>query len=159
MKHYTRQEIMDLLVNENDEEEMSSWVSQLTDDPTAKSIVVKKISLDKVKAQATNKEDADKLRSVAIKQLKEMSKLKHENIIHVYTTFVNDADLLHVIMRYCEDGTLETLLANLKEPLTELTVKYFTCQIASALKYLHDLKIIHRDIKSDVSKSRFILIY
>jgi serine/threonine protein kinase len=54
---------------------------------------------------------------------------------------------MYLIMEYCNEGTLESLILNKRHEMTEEGVMKLFTQIVIALKFLQDKKIIHRDIK------------
>lgn len=80
-----------------------------------------------------------------ILELKLQTFLYHENILSLYTHF-DDKTSIYLVLEYMEDGTLFShLKKNRTLPEAEVAIKIK--QIASAVKYLHDNKIAHRDIK------------
>jgi mitogen-activated protein kinase kinase kinase 4 len=51
-------------------------------------------------------------------------------------------------MEYCEEGTLESLVAATANGLPEQQVRSYTRQLLLAVATLHQHGIVHRDIKS-----------
>ena len=79
-------------------------------------------------------------------ELKIMSKLNHENIIHLYTYMKTDSHYF-LVTEYCNGGNLAQLLKKYNKPFPQDLIQYFMKQIVEGIKYIHSLKIIHRDIK------------
>lgn len=93
-----------------------------------------------------------KERNNAINEIKILSSISHPNIIAYKESFYDDhCQTLNLVMEYADEGDLEV---KIKKHISNKTffeekeiLKYIT-QIASALKVLHDNKIMHRDIKT-----------
>lgn len=60
--------------------------------------------------------------------------------------------ILQIITEYCPNGDLGKLIKHFKssnKSISKKDVKRFSKQICSGLVYLHDKKVMHRDIKPD----------
>lgn len=101
--------------------------------------VVKQVKLKNLSQRAIEK---------TMDEIKIMSKLKHFNIIH-YRSHVVQNDSLMILMDYADGGDISTLIQGRNgRPWSEdIIIDYFV-QMCLAVKYLHDRKIIHRDIKA-----------
>ena len=110
-------------------------VSSLTD---GRKRVVKQI----LKKTLTKKEQEKAMSEITI-----LSNLKHTNIIKYRGCKITDNSIF-ILMDYAEGGDLSTKIKerNLTKFSEEQIIDWFT-QICLAVKYLHDRKIIHRDIK------------
>jgi NIMA (never in mitosis gene a)-related kinase len=79
-----------------------------------------------------------------------LSKLQHPNIVAFWESF-RTTDNLCIVMEYADAGDLDQYLKTLKKRyLPESEVLRIFIQISLALKYIHDRKILHRDLKSQV---------
>ncbi|KAG0097467.1 Cell cycle serine/threonine-protein kinase cdc5/MSD2 [Podila epicladia] len=71
--------------------------------------------------------------------------LNHKYIVH-YLECLEDNDFVYLILELCESRTLMELIKRRKR-LTEPEVRYYMRQIVEACTFMHDHKIIHRDLK------------
>jgi len=88
-------------------------------------------------------EEAKKVPSIAEENI--LKSINHPNIIKFKESF-SDKQNLFIITDYYPNGDLFDLLQK-KIKLNEIEIKYYTFQIVSALIYLKQNNIIHRDIK------------
>ena len=78
-----------------------------------------------------------------------LSKLSFKYVVKYYDSFIED-DCLNIIMEYCEEGDLGSLINNLiqnNNSLSEQQIWHFFIQISLGLAYIHSNKILHRDLK------------
>ena len=80
-----------------------------------------------------------------ISEIKIHKSVHHDNIVN-FEHYFEDYENVYILMELCTNQTMHELLKRRKN-LTELEVQYYIFQLIKALKYLHQLKIIHRDLK------------
>ena len=80
-----------------------------------------------------------------ISEIKIHKSVHHENIVKFYHYF-EDTENVYILIELCYNQTLHELLKR-RRKLTELETQYYVFYIIKALQYLHNLKIIHRDLK------------
>ena len=74
-----------------------------------------------------------------------LASLKHSHIVHVFD-FGVEGQTPYLVMEYALNGTLRTRHAR-GTSLSLSTVVEYVKQIAEALQYAHDRKIVHRDVR------------
>ena len=77
-------------------------------------------------------------------EIRIQSCLKHANILEMYG-FFDDKTHLFIVLEFMTGGTLYQKLK--KEKVGEKEAAGIVKQVASAIDYLHDAGIAHRDIK------------
>ncbi|XP_062981922.1 serine/threonine-protein kinase Nek3 isoform X2 [Elgaria multicarinata webbii] len=74
--------------------------------------------------------------------------MKHPNIV-TYAESFEAAGHLYIVMEYCDDGDLMQKIKLQKgKLLPEDTILNWFAQICLGVKYIHDKRVLHRDIKS-----------
>ncbi|XP_013095073.2 serine/threonine-protein kinase Nek9-like isoform X2 [Biomphalaria glabrata] len=76
-----------------------------------------------------------------------LSLLNHANIVSYYNHFV-DEDMLFIEMEYANGGTLYDKIISSSKLWPEQDILWYLYQMSSALAYIHQYGIIHRDIKT-----------
>ncbi len=71
--------------------------------------------------------------------------LNHPNIVKYLGVFSKDNDL-YLTMEYLSEGSLKDLLVSSKKDLRVVDIIGMCEQTAAAMRYLEDMKVIHRDL-------------
>jgi LIM domain kinase 1 len=99
-----------------------------------------------VKAMAIVDDDVRELITREVSLLKEVS---HESIVKFIGISKKDAQELLLVMEFVPGGELYDLLTDASVDVTWDMKLSWAADIASALTYMHDKSIIHRDLKSE----------
>ena len=96
--------------------------------------------------------DSPGVRKYFVNEISILKEVNHPNIVKL-DQLKQTRDHYYIVMEYCNGGSLTECLNNYKrlygKPFTEEIVQYLMRQIVDAIKYLHNRKIIHRDLKLD----------
>ena len=88
----------------------------------------------------------------ALNEIRILASLNHKNIIGYKESFYDEASqTLNLIMEYADDGDISLKIKNnLKRKLIfeENTIWNWIIQLLEGIQYLHDNKVMHRDLKS-----------
>ena len=94
---------------------------------------------------------SDKDKQSSLNEIRILASLQHPNIIGYKEAFFDDeTKTLNIVMEYAEEGDIENKVKeNFRRHLriSENTIWEWLIQILEGLKYLHDNKIMHRDLK------------
>jgi polo-like kinase 1 len=71
--------------------------------------------------------------------------LHHPNIVQ-FGHFFEDSENVYILLEICQNQTMNELLRRRKR-LIELEVQCYLLQIIAGIKYLHQHRVIHRDLK------------
>lgn len=93
-----------------------------------------------------NLEHSNEPIDLLLKEIYFLSTLHCPYITHYYGTFTGDCNL-YIVMEYCSNGSLLNLLRYYSR-LTEQTTCFIILQVCHALEYLHEKRLIHRDLKA-----------
>ncbi|KAF1478045.1 Serine/threonine-protein kinase Nek5, partial [Eudyptula minor novaehollandiae] len=77
-----------------------------------------------------------------------LAKMKHTNIVTFYAS-LQEKDKLYIVMEYCDGGDLMKRI-NMQHGVlfNEDQILSWFVQISLGLKHIHDMKILHRDVKA-----------
>ncbi|NXM75078.1 M3K19 kinase, partial [Serilophus lunatus] len=105
-------------------------------------IAVKQIVLDKSDQLTTEKEYQKFHEEVDL-----LKTLKHINIVTYLGTCL-EANILSIFMEFVPGGSISSII-NRFGPLPEVVLCKYTKQILQGVAYLHDNRVVHRDIKGN----------
>ncbi|KFM64001.1 Testis-specific serine/threonine-protein kinase 1, partial [Stegodyphus mimosarum] len=81
------------------------------------------------------------------REIKALSQIRHKNIIHIFKIF-NYPRRVYIFMELVDRGDLLSYIKT-RGKLLEKEARHYFSQMVSALKYLHNIEIAHRDLKCE----------
>ena len=97
------------------------------------------VAMKVIKKDKENELDEQEIRS----EIDILRKLSHPNIVKIYEFYISE-NHYYIITEYCKEGELFCYIKN-RYSERQLAVLFY--QVFSGLWYLHENKILHRDIK------------
>lgn len=78
-----------------------------------------------------------------------LQKIRHSNIVAYKDSYVDREQYLNIVMVYCDGGDIYSKIKGMKgKNFTEDQILDWMVQMSLALFYLHERKILHRDMKT-----------
>lgn len=113
-----------------------------------RAVAVKIVRPDTLSSQA---EDLDDIRERFKREVALAANFNNRNILPVYYSGA-EQDYLYIVMLYAEEGSLSDAVRGrsrrkLTLPLDMAMTTDIISQVASALQYIHDRGVVHRDVK------------
>ena len=94
---------------------------------------------------------SEKEKQMALNEIRILASINHPNVIgYKEAFFEQNTDNLCIVMEKADGGDLYQLIEKhkkMKTPIKEKKIWHYFVQTVRGLKALHDLKIVHRDIK------------
>jgi cyclin-dependent kinase 7 len=103
---------------------------------TGRKVAIKKIRLGKLK---------DGVSFTALREIKMLQELKHENIIELIDVFAHNANI-HIVFEFME-WDLETVIKDKNTILSEGDIKCYMQQLLKGVQHCHKSWVLHRDLK------------
>ncbi|XP_069548897.1 STE20-like serine/threonine-protein kinase isoform X2 [Brachyistius frenatus] len=76
-----------------------------------------------------------------------LASCNHHHIVKLLDAFYFE-DKLWILIEFCAGGAVDAIMLELERPLTEPQIRVVCRQTLEALIYLHENKVIHRDLKA-----------
>ncbi len=92
--------------------------------------------------------NAQPRKELIVNEILVMKDSQHKNIVNFLEAFLKNQELW-VVMEFMEGGSLTDVIENNDNSLEEDQISSICFEVTKGLKFLHNKKIIHRDIKSD----------
>uniref|UniRef100_A0A6B2LDW5 Protein kinase domain-containing protein n=1 Tax=Arcella intermedia TaxID=1963864 RepID=A0A6B2LDW5_9EUKA len=104
------------------------------------------MAIKQVSLHSENLENSSEVQSLQ-QEISFLQTLNHENIVQYMGSSVENS-YLNIFLEYVSGGSIASIIKRFGK-INEILTRKYTKQILNGLKYLHDRRIIHRDIKGE----------
>jgi len=113
---------------------------------TGQIVAIKKIKLGSLSSESARGID-EGVSFSAIREIKSLQEVKHQNIVNLLDVFVNKKNI-HLVFEFCGQGDLEQVIKDVGiAMLQENDIKQYMKMILESVEYCHRHWILHRDLK------------
>ncbi|KAF2422752.1 serine/threonine protein kinase, CMGC family, CDC2/CDK subfamily [Tothia fuscella] len=121
------------------EEGSYGWVSRARESATGEIVALKKLKMDNLN---------DGFPVTALREIQTLKESRHKHIVDLREVVMGDTLTdVFLVMDFLEHD-LKTLQEDMTEPFLQSEIKTLMLQLTSAVEYLHDHWILHRDLKT-----------
>jgi cell division cycle 2-like protein len=121
------------------EEGSYGWVSRARETGTGEIVALKKLKMDNLN---------DGFPVTALREIQTLKESRHRHIVDLREVVMGDTLTdVFLVMEFLEHD-LKTLQEDMSEPFLQSEIKTLMLQLTSAVEYLHDHWILHRDLKT-----------
>lgn len=123
------------------EEGSYGFVSRAREEATGEIVAIKKLKLDVVRDGG--------FPVTALREIQCLRAARHRHVVDLREVVVGDSETrdVYLVMEFLEHD-LKTLQEEMEEPFLPSEVKTLLLQLGSAVEFLHDHWILHRDLKT-----------
>lgn len=101
--------------------------------------------IKRIKTRDMEKKDLENTEN----EVRLLQKIRHSNIVAYKDSYIDREQYLNLVMIYCDGGDMYSKIKQNKgKNFSEEQILDWLVQIALALFYLHERKILHRDMKT-----------
>eukprot|EP01135_Chromosphaera_perkinsii_P009416 Nk52_evm92s1737 gene=Nk52_evmTU92s1737 len=76
-----------------------------------------------------------------------LAECDHHNVVKLFNAYIYK-ETIWLLLEFCDGGGMDDVYAELESPLSELQIRCVMRQMLEALRYVHEQKVVHRDIKA-----------